>query len=51
MFVTVDIILFIEYFGNCQVVEVYGRIYFVQGKKIYFSVGIECFYRGLVWVY
>lgn len=31
MSATVDVSLFCEYFGNCNVVEVYGRVYPVQG--------------------
>jgi len=32
MSATVDTTLFCEYFGNCQVIEVYGRVHPVQGK-------------------
>lgn len=51
MSATVDTTLFTEYFGNCQVVEVYGRTHPVQGKKTHSSIGTECFHRGSVRVH
>ena len=34
MSATVDTTLFSDYFGNCQVVEVYGRTHPVQGNTV-----------------
>lgn len=51
MSATVDTNLFTEYFGNCQVVEVYGRAHPVQGKTTCLSGVTECFCQGSVRVH